>query len=412
MLAAIARAVAAGISTVDERADVRFGAQLRSLVTVSAPTVDAIHDVMRVLEAQAELRWMFSSYYCAGPTGGGVGILPVKVAHWLLAKSLALPGKADEALSLLEAFGQSNSASGFRVVAIYGAYTREPIVVDHKTRLIPVWEMWPSLGMDALADTFGDIHTYLPMAEDAGERIPAISVLVERFEMTPALRRDINDVPAWFREHDGAFQRLADLAYATALLAGPIPQVVSRWVDPDGLAAIPGLTGGSGGDVAVMEVIPRRFRWLAPMDPALAAARLQAFSNIGPDLRRALSVPLRRLSLASARREPVDRCIELGIALESLFVDGHEDSGFSAKVSTRGAAFTARNDVEKETNRQWLRAAYNLRSQAAHQGSLARGTRPVNGVQPSVDEVLERASDLCRLAINKFVDQGAKPAWP
>lgn len=410
LMAAIARAIAAGVTPVDERADVRFGPQVRSVATVNTDR-DVLHAVMRAVEAEPDLAWLITSHYVPGPGSGGVGVLPVKVANWLLARTLAVG--PDEAVNELERFVTTNATFAFRVVAIYGVYTREPIIIDANTRILPVWEMWPSIGMDHLADTFGgDIRHHLPMAEDNGDRFPAIALLVERFEMRPALRVDLNTAPQWFTDHPIAFARLTDLAYATGLMEGVAPQVVSRWVDPDGLTAIPGLTGGNIGDLELMEIIPRRFRWLAALDPGRASARLRAFAGIGRPLQQSLSVPLKRLSLVAARREAVDRCIELGIALESLFVDANETGGFSRKVAERGASFASLNAADEALNEEWLRAAYDLRSQAAHQGTLIRGTRMVNGAHPAIEDVLRHASALCRAAINRFVDQGNKPPWP
>ena len=415
VLVAIERAIAAGVSPIDETSDPEkghtFGAHVRSLATVFAPSYDIIRDVMHVLEQQPDLKWLMRSFYLPGPGGGGVGILPEKVTHWLLAKSLSLPGGPSEAISALEDFSQRNATWGHRVVVVYGAYVEESIDLTGEICLLPISELQPSLGLDGLAEALGEIVYQLPMVKhDDLVLVPAICALVQRFEMSPALRVETGDGwPEWHVQHPKEFEFLERLAEALALFPDAMPQCVSKWVETEGIDAIPGLTGGLSGDFELMEVIPRRHVRLQPLDKDTVTDQLRKFMQLSRDVKQKLSTPLRRLAIANTRRNVDDRAVDLGIALEAMF-GGRANSEITHKVAVRGSVFTSRKSDERLRNYKILKTAYNLRSKIVHGGQV-QADQMIKSVCLPASEVVERSAVLLQLALNKVVDAGSFPNW-
>ncbi len=366
---------------------------------------------MEVLQRQPELVPLMKSFFYSGPGGGGIGILPINIANWLLAKSISLDGGPEEALSSLENFARENSAYGFRVVAIYGVYIPEEIKLNENTRIVPVWNLPPSLGVDHLAEAIGHFVFQLPMGgEDLTERLPAISALVQRFRMSPAVVVDQAKMPDWHGDHPGVFKELEEIGAAFGLLPGAIPQVVSQWVETDGVDAIPGLTGGSTGEFEIMEVIPRRFQWMKPLSADLVSDRLGSYMKLPSEVRRKLNTPLRRLAMVGARREPLDKAIELGICLESLFGEG-DKSEIAHKIAVRGSIIVSSAKQDRIHNYRILKSAYNLRSKAVHGGEFDDSRIAYRELNLTGTDVINRAEEIARVSMNKIVDSGAIPDW-
>lgn len=365
---------------------------------------------MNALQEQPELEWLGNSFYYPGPGGGGVGVLPIKVANWLLAKSLSLPGGAEQALSTLEQFAQENTVDGFRVLAIYGVYIEKSVELNEKTRLVPVNKLPPSLGLDHMAAVLDSVVHYLPLGKHENPiGMPAISALVQRFKMSPALCRDGGEVPGWHADHLSVFEELEDLAYAAALLPGAMPQVVSRWVETDGVDAIPGLTGGNSGQFEMMEVIPKSFEKLHPLPTEDVTERLGAYMRLSRETRGKIATPLRRLAMVGARRRVADRAIELGIALESLLGDT-STSEMTHKIAVRGSLLVSAQEEDRLWNFKLLKTAYELRSRVVH-GGQPKPSKTIDKKTLSTAELINEAKEVARTALNNIVDAGMIPDW-
>ena len=120
-----------------------------------------------------------------------------------------------------------------------------------------------------------------------------------------------------------------------------------------------------------------------------------------------LRIPIDRWAKSMAEENPIDQIIDLGIAIESLYVP---DS--NTEVSFRLAVHAAWHLGQNEQNRRELvdqfKQIYQARSQAVHTGKL-RGKmgKPSFNVQ----DLVIRAQNLCWQGINKVIDVGEYPDW-
>jgi hypothetical protein len=413
ILTAINQVIASGISRVEESNDPkqghRFGPQLRSLASVEAPT-EVIIPVRDALMSQPDLLW-FIGIEGADPEvrsfgGEGFGIYPSKVAKWLLAKSIEPEGTPEKALASLESFMKVNAVEGVRVVAIWGLFIEEPVRIVKEIWLTPLSYLSPSLGRDHLDDALSGIGYHFPRAEDQLEH--AVCAIAQGFNMEPAVYPADGDAPTWHKESSALFEELEELAYAIALISGAMPQVISRWLQTEKVDAIPGVTGGPVGKLEMPEIVPSRLAKLKPASAAEAAARIAAYARMPKSARQKMSVPLRRLSLARARRHIPDRAIETRIALESVFGAADSKVEISHKAAVRGALFTS---VPKDRQRCYeiLKAAYDLGSKAVHGSELEKYEKKICGEKRSGEEILAGADEYLRTALNKIVDSEQFP---
>lgn len=120
-----------------------------------------------------------------------------------------------------------------------------------------------------------------------------------------------------------------------------------------------------------------------------------------------LRIPIDRWAKSMAEEDPIDQIIDLGIALESLYVPESQ-----SEVSFRFALHAAWHLGKDKTHRQELRKVfkqiYTARSKIVHTGRLGRKTARSLG---DVSEFVSRAQDLCWQGINSIIDAGEIPVW-
>ena len=98
----------------------------------------------------------------------------------------------------------------------------------------------------------------------------------------------------------------------------------------------------------------------------------------------------------------VDKSIDLGIALESLYLGGIRDE-LRFRLALHAAWHLGTNVTERERLMRDFREVYDLRSSAVHSGSV-EDTKTARGV-------LSRAQEFCRWAIIDIISRGRFPDW-
>ena len=130
-----------------------------------------------------------------------------------------------------------------------------------------------------------------------------------------------------------------------------------------------------------------------------------------------VAIALQRIRHCTRGRNLTDRCLDLGIALESVLLSGKDEDGTSGEISfrlaSRGAWYLGANAAERYRIFGILRSAYKLRSNAAHTGKVPNLTKTVHkGEAPMPTLYLFRdALELCCEAVKKVVRDGKIPRW-
>ncbi len=98
----------------------------------------------------------------------------------------------------------------------------------------------------------------------------------------------------------------------------------------------------------------------------------------------------------------VDKFIDLGIALDSLYLDGIRDE-LRFRLALHAAWHLGTNVAERERLMSDFRKVYDLKSSAVHSGSV-EDTKTAR-------DVLSRAQEFCRWAIINIISHRRFPDW-
>ena len=120
-----------------------------------------------------------------------------------------------------------------------------------------------------------------------------------------------------------------------------------------------------------------------------------------------LRIPIDRWAKSMAEEDPIDQIIDLGIALESLYVPDSQ-SEVSYRLAIHAAWHLGKNKVERRKLLKEFRQIYDARSKAVHTGKLT-GKKG----KPSFDasSLVSRAQELCWQGITSVIEAGQIPDW-
>lgn len=124
----------------------------------------------------------------------------------------------------------------------------------------------------------------------------------------------------------------------------------------------------------------------------------------GPASSRTLQLAVQRWMKSKAIFDPLDRSIDVRVALEALFCPGERNAELSLRLALRGAWYLGNDGTERMHYFDTLRKAYQMGSRAVHAGVI-------NEEDPAVRQLLSDSRNLCRDAILKRLDEGAEPDW-
>lgn len=200
-------------------------------------------------------------------------------------------------------------------------------------------------------------------------------------------------------------QELRDAHLFLALLASRGSTAIGEWISlgPDiPLSDVgPGLYGmGERGEIRHVphSVTPEQIR--------VVGESYRTFKALTPDAQDHLRIPLRRLNRAKDRASTTDSAIELGIALESLFLAEDEQDELGYRLRTRAARLLETEPGARHTAADLVRDLYRIRSMAVHRGRLGAkvSKRPIG-------DLLHDGYGFTARAIEKTIHQGGQIDW-
>ena len=135
----------------------------------------------------------------------------------------------------------------------------------------------------------------------------------------------------------------------------------------------------------------------------------ESLTSLNPTTRTSLAVPIDRLIASTSAKAPVDRVIDLGIALESLYLS-EERNELVFRLRTRAAKHLEYDLDKRRELSNLLKAFYNARSDAVHTGMTPEGYKVQNRGQVPVANLIAETHALCRSSILKMLGAGI-PDW-
>ena len=134
----------------------------------------------------------------------------------------------------------------------------------------------------------------------------------------------------------------------------------------------------------------------------LATDLYWARKNLSPKTAARLDIAIDRWLRSYEDIRLVDKFIDLGIALESLYLGGVREE-LSFRLALHAAWHLGPNVAERQRLMRDFRKFYNSRSSAVHSGSV-KDTKTTR-------DVLSRAQEFCRWAIVDIISRKRFPDW-
>jgi hypothetical protein len=143
------------------------------------------------------------------------------------------------------------------------------------------------------------------------------------------------------------------------------------------------------------------------------AGRIERFQSADEKFQRQLAIPLDRFNRALAAKSPVDRAIEMGIALEALLLgDLGPNEQISLAFRLRGAWLLGVHAKDRERLLRRFKYFYQCRSSAVHTGKLPeRGVTGDSGAATADEFLTGEASKLTAQCITTILDRASFPDW-
>jgi hypothetical protein len=227
------------------------------------------------------------------------------------------------------------------------------------------------------------------------------AALVRELEL-PRLHVAHADVSKHMAAPPAYWEQLSDLLLCLGLVGPTAPISLAAWLEPPDWAPI--MSGGYSFSLTDGFAFPRTFPSNAPVE----GARIHALWNgLTPERRAELHVPMVRLNSAMRRRSSVDAAIDLGIALESIFLrDLSDDRGeLTLRLRVRAGRWLGSSATERKEIALLVGDLYAVRSKAVHRGQVSDNTR-----RRPTTELLEEGFKLAARSLVALIESG-DPDW-
>jgi len=334
----------------------------------SEPSLEGIVDHMAVVAGSAQL------------------IEVAMLAGWLV--RIALEESPEIAVNYLRQYVESVELPFLASLAVGGIEITNRSPLGGGLEIIP-WEQYPDSHEKRTIS--GLFHPPL-----AWQRPSAVIVSEEIFEKLNLSSKQHDD----YKHVVYSFSRFRDAMLCIGL-SGPVaPYALASWLEP------PAWGSFTSGGFSLPELIG--FPKLKPMvSSTLEDARTlhESFLATDEDFRVVLRLAMERLNSAMLRKSPVDAAIDLGIALEAIFLEDVAGSELVFRLKLRASRFLRDDLDERLVHFRTFGDIYDLRSKAVHTGLVPAEIRGL----PSMD-LLEKGYSLCAQAISQCIRDG-KPDW-
>lgn len=130
-----------------------------------------------------------------------------------------------------------------------------------------------------------------------------------------------------------------------------------------------------------------------------------------------LQIPIGRWVKSKTSANSVDRMIDLGIALEGIYLPTENIEQLSFQFRLRASWHLGKNQADRKKLIDEFEAIYSLRSKAVHNGELPPSVkiRKANKIRKAksvpTSNFIPKAQDLCRKSIIRILKDGEFPDW-
>jgi hypothetical protein len=331
------------------------------------------------------------------------------VLDWLL----YITDKFDEdvALSNLKKFSQINHMPVQEFLAISGIAINSSIELSEDIRLIPFHEVPPCIVKDALDPALFKPEFLAQFGISPGvfsflNHNPPKTVIVKPVKAKPKFQSP-EDTSSNFCPESKA---LYEVCECITLVSSAAPLPIVNWVMPEDWVPCSGFIGG-GWSTPVIEILDKTVINLTDDELLDLKSLFGKFCLLDQKIRDGLRIPIQRLNQARRRKNIADKAIDLGVALEALYVNdrsSHEQISFTLRL--RASWHLSDNYEHRKELIDIFNKIYECRSRAVHTGKLDHNIK-LKGRTIQTSDLLKMADELCVLSIRKVIKDSSYPNW-
>ena len=134
--------------------------------------------------------------------------------------------------------------------------------------------------------------------------------------------------------------------------------------------------------------------------------------NPNSNISKRLQIPIDRWIKSKADKELIDKIIDLGIALEALYLFEGTREQLTLQFRLRASWHLGKDKEHRKRLIDEFKAIYDLRSQAVHSGQIPKQVKIRKGEAPTTtSEFIAKAQDLCRDSVLKILEDREFPDW-
>lgn len=131
-----------------------------------------------------------------------------------------------------------------------------------------------------------------------------------------------------------------------------------------------------------------------------------SFNGLDKKIKKQVEISLIHLNNSLRATDITEKALYLGIALEVILLPDGLSGEITYRLAIRGARLLGNSPVSRQQTFKTLKAAYALRSSAAHKGKVEPKTKKIHTTY-----LIQDASKLCAEAIHKTILMGGMPDW-
>ncbi len=309
------------------------------------------------------------------------------LARWLIKRANIVGVRC--AIEDLERYVKSETVPALEVMALAGVTVAELVKLSDGVSLCP---------LDMLPDGSGSLKQLV--ADDFGGRWRRAkpAAFLQRCLSYPRQHLPHNEAPKYQQEPGSV--GLEDVRLCMTAIGPSTPVAVASWIQDE--EWVPGSEGGGfahlqesidmggvpiGESVSDWSTLPALYRqWVARTEAE----------------KKHLRIALSRLNFAMRRLQPVDAAIDLGIAMDALFLSERAERGeHTFTLRLRAARWLGADKAARVRVAKAFSALISLRGSAVHSGTV----RDKQG-----REILSQGFDLMGQALRRAISEGL-PDW-
>ena len=139
---------------------------------------------------------------------------------------------------------------------------------------------------------------------------------------------------------------------------------------------------------------------------------LNTLTNLDLESQEILQIAIERWIKSHTYQKPVDKMIDLAIALEAIYLsDIKETTELAFRLRLRASWYLGGNKAHRKDLMKNFNKIYEWRSKAVHKGKIPNKTKKIPFTEKEVIEFVKEAQKLCSDSIMKILEDGKLPDW-